>query len=208
MSLGQAFACFLSFSLAVCMPAQTATQAGEQKFRLVVVRGEGDQHNVKKGRATSQAVVEVRDENDRPVAGVLLTFTLPNQGASGAFVGGSQMTTVATGPTGQASVTFTPNNLQGAFSLKVSGAVQGQSLAATIAQTNIAIGAAALSTGAIIAIVAVAAGAAVGAGVLAGGGNNNNRVGPAAPPVNPVTPAPPLRIGVSPGGVLISGPRP
>ncbi len=173
---------------------QEATDGG--KYRLVVIRGEGDQHNVKQGRATSQAVMEVRDENDKPVAGVLLTFTLPSQGAGGSFVGGSQVTTLATNSAGRAAVTFTPNKVAGSYAVKVSGNVQGQSLGASVAQTNIAAAAGGLSTGAIVAIVAVAAGAGIGA-ALAGGGKKTP-----TPVINTAT-TPGLRIDISPGGVQV-----
>lgn len=186
-------------SVALCLlsPAfgQEATDAG--KYRLVVIRGEGDQHNVKQGRATSQAVMEVRDENDKPVAGILLTFTLPSQGAGGAFVGGSQVTTLATNTAGRAAVTFTPNKVAGSYALKVSGNVQGQSVSASVAQTNLAAVAGGLSTGAIVAIVAVAAGAGIGAALAGGGGKKDT-----SPVINTATP-PGLRIDISPGGVQV-----
>ena len=186
-------------AVALCLlsPAfgQEATDAG--KYRLVVIRGEGDQHNVKQGRATSQAVMEVRDENDKPVAGILLTFTLPSQGAGGAFVGGSQVTTLATNTAGRAAVTFTPNKVAGSYALKVSGNVQGQSVSASVAQTNLAAVAGGLSTGAIVAIVAVAAGAGIGAALAGGGGKKDT-----PPVINTATP-PGLRIDISPGGVQV-----
>jgi len=187
-------------ALSLLSPAfgQEATDAG--KYRLVVIRGEGDQHNVKQGRSTSQAVMEVRDENDKPVAGVLLTFTLPSQGAGGSFVGGSQVTTLATNNAGRAAVTYTPNKVVGNYALKVSGNVQGQSVAASVTQTNIAAAAAGLSTGAIVAIVAVAAGAGIGAALASGG--KKDPVGGGGPGITTGTP-PGLRIDISPGGVQV-----
>jgi hypothetical protein len=171
------------------------------KFRLVVVRGEGDQHNIKKGRATSQAVVEVRDQNDQPVAGVILTFALPTQGASGTFVGGAQVTSLATNSLGQASVTFAPNQVAGQFALKVTGSVQGQSLSTSVAQSNLA-ATAGVSTGAMAAIVGVAAAAAVGVAVALNGGDKPT------PATNAPPPAAGLRLGINPGGIQIGAPRP
>lgn len=199
MALSKFLACALaSLQTATLMPAQEPPAAA-QKYRLVVTRGDGDQNSVKKGRATSQAVVEVRDENDRPVAGVLLTFALPTQGAGGSFVGGTQMTTVATNSLGQASATFTPNNVAGGFSMKVSGSVQGQSLSATIAQTNL-VTAAALSTTALVTIIAVAAAGAAGAGLALRGKSDPRKPDPLV--------ATPLRLSVGSGGVTVSAPRP
>ncbi len=180
--------------------AQQPPPAGEagQKFRIVVVRGEGVQHNVKKGRAT-MAVVEVRDENDRPQAGVALTFLLPSDGASATFVDGSRMATVTTDSAGRAQVSYSPNSTPGQWNMTVSGNVAGQSIATTIVQTNL-IGAAAISGTAIGIIIGVAAAAAVGTAVALTGGDNGS---PAPGP----TPTPGVRIGVGAGGATISPPQ-
>jgi hypothetical protein len=179
---------------ALCSIAVLAAQQPEPPYQLIVLRGENAQNNVKKGRATKQ-VVEVRDRNNKPVAGVLLTFSLPKSGASGVFVDGSQVTTVTTGPTGQAAVTMQPNSVAGSFNIEVSGNVGGQPVNGQIAQTNAA--AAAGMSGATIGILAaVAAGAAVGLAVgLSSSGSSSS---------TPATPG--VRIGVG-TGVTILPPR-
>ncbi len=179
---------------AALLTAQNPSPDGP--FQLVVLRGENAQNNIKKGRATRQ-VVEVRDRNNKPVAGVLLTFSLPKSGASGTFVDGSQVTTVTTNPAGQASVTFQPNSVAGSYSVDVNGNVNGQAVNAQIAQTNVA--AAAGVSGATIGIIAaVAAGAAVGIGL-----GLSNRSSSSS---NSAAATPGLRIGVG-SGVTILPPR-
>lgn len=176
-------------------------QAPAPRFKINVVRGEGAQNRVTKGRATSQAVVEVRDENDKPVAGAIVTFTLPSTGPGGTFTSGGAVTTVTTGPTGQATATFTPNSVAGSYNINVSATVQGQTATASISQANIAAAAAAggISGTTVGIIVAVAAAAAVG-GVVAARGGGNNAATPAAAPVTPG-----LRIGI--GGPVVIQPR-
>ncbi len=175
----------------LCAAALLAAQQPEPPYKLIVIRGENAQNNVKKGRATKQ-VVEVRDRNDKPVGGILLTFSLPKTGASGAFVDGSQVTTVTTGPTGQASVTMQPNSVSGSFNIEVSGNVNGQPVTGQIAQTNAV--AAGISGVTIGIIAAVAAGAAVGIGLGLSGGNKSSTS--AAQP-------PGVRIGTGTGVVIL-----
>jgi hypothetical protein len=181
--------------------AQAPGASGQApRLRIVVLRGEGVQHNVKKGRAT-RAVVEVRDENDRPQAGVILTFTMPADGPSGTFVDASRMATVTTDSAGRASVSFTPNSVPGEWSMNVSGSHAGQSLSATLTQVNsLAAAAAGISAATIGIIVGVGAAAAVGTAVALSGGNG------ASPGPSPA-PQPGVRIGTGSNPVTIGPPR-
>ncbi|MBL8296322.1 MAG: hypothetical protein JNN08_31045 [Bryobacterales bacterium] len=202
----QRMACWL-VAVAVCVHPWVAAaqqpQAAQPRFKINVIRGEGAQNRVTKGRATSQAVVEVRDENDRPVAGVIVTFTLPTVGPGGTFTSGGAMTTVTTNSAGQATATFTPNTVAGTYNINVSATLQGQTATATISQTNLAVAAAAggISGSTIGIIVAAVAAAAVGGAMAARGGGNG--AAPATPPPAAVTPG--LRIGI--GGPVAILPR-
>lgn len=180
---------WLSVFLALSLGCGALEAQDNQKFQLVVLRSEA-QNNIKKGRAT-KAVVEVRDENNKPVAGVILTFTLPREGASGVFTGGGQVTTVSTDGLGQASVTYQPNSVPGQFNIQVTGNHQGQSLTTGIAQANVAT-AAAVSATTIGIIVGVIAAAGVGLGVgLTRGGNDSTSNGGGAGGVR-ITPGTPV----------------
>lgn len=180
--------------------APGAAQAQEApKYTIKVVLGDGARNNVKKGRATSRATVEVRDENDRPVAGAYLTFTAPNNGPSVKFLNGQTQTTAQTGANGQASVAYDANSVTGDFQIAVSGTYQGVQMSAMIAQTNVALAAAAgLSGTAIALIVAAAAGGGIAAAVAAGGGGGRTTPGPGPAPPTP-TPGITITVGGTPG---------
>jgi hypothetical protein len=168
-------------------PAMLDAQEAGPQFQLVVVRGANAQNNVKKGRAT-QAVVEVRDRNNKPVSGVAVVFLLPNQGPSGTFVGGGQTTTVTTNAQGQASASFTPNSAPGKFSVDVQANVQGQSVKTSIPQVNVAAAAVSATTVGLIVAAVAAAGVGLGVGLTRDNGNtgpNGVRIGAGNPSVGP-----------------------
>ena len=173
-------------------------------YKINVLKSE-PQNNLKKGRAT-KAVVEVRDRNNKPVAGVALLFLLPNSGPSGAFAGGAQSLTVTSNAAGQAIATYTPNQVAGMFNVTVNAQVNGIQVAtSTISQANLAVaaGAAAGMSGATIGIIAgVVAAAAVGVGVGLGGGSKS--AAPSSPAIVPPTPPSIRIIG---GGTPVFGPR-
>lgn len=187
-------------SILVAIPPDSLLAAPQQQqqadaapqYKLVIVRGENAQNNIKKGRAT-RPVVEVRDRNNNPVAGVAVTFLLPGNGPSGSFVGGGQTATVTTNAQGQAAASFTPNSVPGKFNVNVSATVNGQSIAAQIATANVVAGAAIAGSTIAIIIGAIAAGAAGTAVALtrndSGGGSTTApggiRIGPGTGTVGP-----------------------
>ena len=166
---------WLCCALTFCAPmwAQAADEQ-QPRFQLVVVRGEDAQNNIKKGRAT-KAVVEVRDRNNKPVAGIAVLFLLPDSGAGGSFVGGAQTASVSTNSLGQAAVTYKPNGVTGNFNVKVSVKSGNTETSINIPQTNIAGAAAAVSTTTIVLLAVAAAGVGIGLGVglTRGGGTAN-----------------------------------
>ena len=175
-------------TLVVCSPMWAQTPEGDARYQLVVVRGEDAQNNIKKGRAT-KAVVEVRDRNRKPVAGIAVLFTLPDSGPSGVFVSGSTSTTVTTDSLGQAAVTYKPNNVPGQFNLKASA--KGAENDVNAKQNNSAGTTAALSTTAIVVlVVAAAVGVGLGVGLTRDGGGSR---------VNTVT--------LTPGGAVVGPPK-
>ena len=179
-------------ALAVCSPGWAQT-GGEADYQLVVIRGEDAQNNIKKGRAT-KAVVEVRDRNRKPVAGVLVVFALPDSGPGGAFVSGSQTASVTTDSLGQAAVTYKPNNVPGQFNLKASLKTGNTDTSVSIKQSNLPgnNSQAHLSTTAIVLLaVAGAAGVGLGVGLTRGGGGSST--------TNTVT--------LTPGGAVVGPPK-
>src|SRR4051794_31016418 len=149
-------------------------------LNLVVIEGEGAINNVRQ-RTAREPIVQVQDENHRPVAGAIVTFTLPSRGASGVFANGSQTLTVTTDQQGQAVARgLRPNGVKGQMQIRVNASHNGQTATTNIVQTNavVAGAAGAASGGAIsgklIAVLAIVGAAAAGGAVYAtrsGGGS-------------------------------------
>lgn len=155
------------------------------QLNLVIVEGEGAINNVRQ-RTAREPIVEVQDDNHRPVAGAVVVFSLPSQGAGGEFSGGVHSLTVVTDDQGRAVARgFRPNGLQGQYQIRVNASYNGRTGNTVINQSNVAAGAGAAAGaghGKLIALLAVA-GAAAAAGALyathSGGGNSNSATIPA-----------------------------
>lgn len=139
--------------------------AQDPGLRVVVIEGE-DAVNIIQQKTAVRPIVEVRDRNNLPVAGAVVTFSIP--GGASSF-GGAATLTVATNAAGQAAVTGLTPSVAGAFQIQVSAAFQGQIATATIAQTNVLTAAQAVAAGG-AASGGSSAGSAGGAGGGAGGG--------------------------------------
>ncbi len=172
----------LAVSLSYLLILQTlparAQEAGGGQLNLVVVEGEGAINNIRQ-RTAREPIVQVEDENHKPVAGAVVVFLLPDQGASGTFANGSHTLTVTTDAQGRAVAHgFKPNSVQGQFNMRVSASFQGKTASATISQTNVVAGAAAgAAAGGIsvklLVILAVAGAAAAGAAIAATRGGSS-----------------------------------
>ncbi len=185
-------------------------QQAPAKYKLTVVEDASQFRRARKGRASSQAVVKVTDENDRPVAGIVVMFGMPQLTGS-SFAGGSTTASATTNSAGQASaeVSVSPNTTS--FSISVTASVSGAALSATIPVNGAAASAAAAASGgglsgaAIGLILGAVAGGAVAAvcatGNCGGGGNTPAPPGPGPQP----PPAAGIRIGI--GGATVVGPR-
>ena len=136
-------------------------------FKIVVLSGE-DSVNVIQQKTAVAPLVEVRDRNNNPVSGAVVTFAVQG-GKSAAFQGGATTITVATNAAGQAAAAgFTPLTA-GAVNISVEAAIQGQVVTAAITQVNVLTAAeAAAAAGASGA--GAGGGAGSGAGGAAGGG--------------------------------------
>ena len=163
------------------------------RLSIVILEGEGAINNIKQ-RTSRETIVQVQDENHKPVAGAAVVFLLPGDGPGGAFVDGSKSATLVTDSQGQAVLPrMQPNQLEGKFQIRVNASFQGRQANATISQTNAA-GAAApgaahagISAKTIGIIVGVAAAGAVGAAVGLKGGKNNPPNTPPSVPTGTIT---------------------
>lgn len=171
--------------LAGCLPAPALAQ-DQPELQILVIGGEGSINNVKQ-RTAREPVIEVRDRNNRPVAGAAVLFEAPRNGASGSFTGGSSSLRVTTDAQGRAvGQGFQPNSITGEFAVQVTATVAGVTATAAIHMRNVTplviphSAKTGVLHGKLIAIVAVA-GAAAAAGAVAatrGGGTTPGNTPP------------------------------
>src|SRR5579864_5443999 len=88
-------------------------QPASQGLHIIVLEGNGATNYIPIPTVTSP-VVEIRDENDRPLKGATVTFRLPSSGP-GAYFGDRELTqTAVTDINGQAGTTgYKTNGLPG-----------------------------------------------------------------------------------------------
>jgi hypothetical protein len=202
----------LLLSTLLALPAGvTAQQAGGPQsnfvegpgsLKIVVIQGEGALNNIK-NRTATQPVVEVRDENDKPVEGAEVVFQLPAAGPGGVFHGWMRNQTARTNAQGQAAASgFTPNEEPGRFNIKVTATTGKKSGTAVIAQSNAVNGGAAGAQAGKsrknlwIAIGVIAVAAIVGGAVAASGGDDDAAGTTTTVPVT-----------ITPGPVTVGNPR-
>jgi len=166
------------------------------KLNIVILEGEGAINNVRQ-RVAREPIVQVEDENHKPLGGAVVTFTLPNQGPSASFANGAKTLTVTTDSKGQAVARgLQPNNVNGQYQVHVNASYQGQTASANVNQTNaiaaVAAGAASGGISAKLLTLLVIGAAGVAGGVVAatrGGGNNNNNPAAQQTTITPGTPS-------------------
>ncbi len=176
-------------------PAPAWAQQAVTGLSITIVEGEGAINNIRQ-RVNREPIVQVEDENHKPVAGAVVVFFLPNQGASGTFPDGSRMLMTVTDNQGRASARgIRPNNQSGPMQIRVTASFQGLTASSVITQTNAAGAAAAsgagLSIGAKWAIILAIAGGAAAGGVIAATHGGGSGGGSSAPPAIVITPGTP-----------------
>ena len=107
-----------------------------QSLSIVVVAGQGAIHNII-SQVAVEPIVEVQDEQGRPVAGATVVFSSPEAGPSTWFLGGSRRMSVRTNELGRARARgMVPNTQEGAYTIEVTATMAGRRATASIAQTN------------------------------------------------------------------------
>jgi hypothetical protein len=137
---GSAFlSCLLLTNLLRAQPLeQQPAPAAAPALFINIVEGEGTLNNIKQ-RVNREPIVQVEDENHKPIAGAAVVFFLPTSGPSGTFANGSQTLTVTTDSVGRAAATgIHPNSKTGKFQIRVNASANGQTASAIITQSNIA----------------------------------------------------------------------
>ena len=137
-------------------------------LNIVIVEGDGAINNIKQ-RTVREPIVEVQDENHKPVAGATVLFALPGNGPSAAFAQAGRTATFITDQNGRVVARgLQTNHVTGKFQMRVTASSQGRTATTVITQTNVAsaVAGTAVATGLslklILAIVAVAAAGAAG----------------------------------------------
>ena len=179
------------FVIAAQAPAQDAIES----LRIEIIEGDGAINNVKQ-RFAREPIVQVEDQNRKPVAGAVVTFVLPNQGASGVFANGSRTLTTLTDNNGRAVARGIRPTNNGKFEIRVNASKDGKTASTSLSVSN-AIAAGTISGGKLALILAAIGGAAAAGIVVAnkGGGSNLPNIPPAPPTV------------LTPGNPTVGGPR-
>jgi hypothetical protein len=180
--------CFLLTDVGASdLMAQTA--APPPHLQITILDGEGALNNIKQ-RVAREPIVQVEDENHKPVAGAVVIFLLPDSGPGGTFLDGTNMFTTTTDAEGKAVASdLKPNNVAGKFQIRVRVKHGDDTAEATIAQTNLigAVsggGAAAHAFPAKWVIVGIAAAGGLAAGIIASkGGSHSTTITPGTPTV-------------------------
>jgi hypothetical protein len=178
--------------------AQVLPGAPPLKLNVVVVEGEGAINNIKR-RTSRETVVQVEDENHKPVAGAAVAFLLPADGPGGTFIDGAKSASIVTDNAGRAAMPHLQvNSTPGSYSIGIYASHAGLASSAIISQSSFAGAVTSVSTTGIIAIVAgVAAAGGVALAVVSKGKSNNSS--PSQPSVTPTG-------SVSTGGGPVFGP--
>jgi len=153
--------------LAAALPGAAAP-----RLQIVVVEGEGAINN-SRAHTGRDPVVEVRDDKDAPIAGAVVTFQAPANGASVVFSSGNGTLVTQTDASGRAIANgLKPNGAQGPFEIRVTVSSGAETASAVIAQRN-ALPAEQKSNSKKILLITLLAGAAAGGAVAATHGKSS-----------------------------------
>jgi len=120
-------------------PPQTAqpAQTVATPLKIAVLEGENAVNSIPLNQSVTP-IVEIRDDNEFPLEGATVVFTLPSTGPGGFFPGNQTTFTTRSDLQGQASTPFLLNGLAGRFVIKVNASLGNRTGQASITQTNTA----------------------------------------------------------------------
>jgi hypothetical protein len=197
LSIQKLIAIFLAPLLVLTAQQNQLTPQSAGGLKIVVMQGEGAKNQIRNRTAIPPAV-EVRDADDKPVAGAEVVFQLPAVGPSGVFNGWLTNQTIRTDEKGVATVTgYTPNGEAGRFNIKVSATAGSKTGSAVIAQSNVENGSSASSSNRKWWIVLGVAGAAAAGGIAAAASGSSSTAATAAK----------VPISISSGAITVGAPR-
>jgi hypothetical protein len=108
-----------------------------RSLKVTALAGNKAMNDLERGLMTP-FVIQVLDQNDRPVEGAEVVFRFPLNGPGATFRGGNTSQTVRTNGQGQAAaVNWTANNQVGTFDIHVTAAYGNQLGETTVSMTNV-----------------------------------------------------------------------
>jgi hypothetical protein len=123
--------------LAAGLPAPPVPDPQPQLLQIEILDGEGALNNIRQ-RTAREPIVEVKDENHKPVAGALILFAIQSNGGAGASFDGATTLSVTTDAAGRAVAHgLTPNNKSGDFTIKVTATLGAITTFVIIHQKNV-----------------------------------------------------------------------
>jgi len=109
-----------------------------QSFRVIALAGDGEMNDMGRG-IMAPLVVQVLDQNGRPVEGANVTFRFPLNGASATFSNGQNSVSARSNADGQAAALgWRANGKEGAYEVRVTATRENEMGAATVKMTNVA----------------------------------------------------------------------
>jgi len=109
-----------------------------RNLKLIVLAGEGEMNDLER-RVMAPLVVQVLDQNDRPVAGADVVFRFPPEGPSATFANEKSAQTSRTDAQGQASATgWTANQKLGSFQVHATATYGNQMGEKVVTMSNVA----------------------------------------------------------------------
>ena len=109
----------------------------EESLKILVLAGKGESNDLER-KVMSPMVIQVLDQNDRPIEGAEVVFRFPINGPGASFPGGKSSLTVRTNTGGQAAaLNWMANSQTGPFDVHVTASYGNQIGETTFSMTNV-----------------------------------------------------------------------
>jgi hypothetical protein len=176
-------AAFCLLFVAHCPVMRAQATNGAPALVITILEGEGALNDIHQ-RTAREPIIEVRDENHKPVAGAAVLFTLPGSGPGGSFAEGAQSFSTVTDSAGRAVAHgLRPNTTSGSYDIHVKVSFNDSAAETNIHQQNVSGESSVtqhvahgLSVKTIVIVVVAAAAAGTIAGILATNGGGSSTV--------------------------------
>lgn len=132
----------LAIALLVLEPAlplgAQETTAPAKSLQIVILDDEAPLNNISE-RTAREPIVQVQDENHKPLAGAAVLFAIhPAAGASASFANGASTLSVVTNANGVARASgLVMNGVKGTWQLQITASKDGLTTSTTLNETNV-----------------------------------------------------------------------